>query len=107
MHRYQDDDKDNEWEWMELETELIDKNDEYTYYYKAITPGFSTFAIVGSEVVEISESYSTSGIIIPWTFIIGGTAITIIFLTAFLFKTGYIYFGDEKNSIKKKKSCNK
>jgi PGF-pre-PGF domain-containing protein len=44
--------------WQELETQFISKSDQ-TFLYESKTPGFSTFAIVGDEIIEETKEESS------------------------------------------------
>ena len=78
-------------EWQNLSTTLISENETYLYYTTE-SPGCSTFAVVGSKIVENSESYVTDKVSIPWTIICIITVLLIIILVIVLFKARYIYF---------------
>lgn len=90
-------------EWLNLSTKLLSENDTY-FVFVAETEGCSTFAVVGSSLVEISEPYVTETPDIPWTFIVGITSATTFLLGFILFKARYIYFGEDENkkTIKKR-----
>ena len=81
-------------EWQNLSTILNSENETYIYY-TAVSPGFSTFAVVGSEVVERSESYTSKDMSIPWTIIIAFITSLTIILVVILFKARYIYRKDD------------
>ena len=66
----------------------------------AETPGCSTFAVVGSTLVEIPEPYVTETPEIPWMVIIGVIASTTIILVTVLFKARYIYFEESPHKTK-------
>lgn len=85
LRRYHDGD------WQNLSTTLLSENDTYIFF-EAESLGCSTFAVVGSQLVEISEPYATKTPEIPWTVIIGVIASTTIILVTVLFKARYIYF---------------
>jgi len=78
--------------WNTLNTTKINKSETYIFF-NASTPGFSTFAVVGSKVVE-SEKLSTTSEDpeIPWILIIGFIISVTIILIIVLFKARYIYF---------------
>lgn len=78
-------------EWQNLSTNLLSQN-ETCIVFEAETPGCSTFAVVGSTLVEIPEPYVTETPEIPWMVIIGVIASTTIILVTVLFKARYIYF---------------
>ena len=96
-------------EWQNLSTTLLSENDTYVFF-EAETLGCSTFAVVGSTLVEIPEPYVTKTPEIPWTVVIGVITSTTIILVTVLFKARYIYFEEdphnaglkEKNEIKNK-----
>jgi len=88
-------------EWQNLTTTYLGKNDTYAYY-KAETPGLSTFAVVGSELIESSASYVEEAPEMPWILNIGIIASTLSMLFIVLFKARYIYL-DEENCIKNSK----
>ncbi len=80
--------------WQNLSTTLNNEN-ETCIYYTAASPGFSTFAVVGSKVVEKSESYGSDDISIPWSIIIAFIMTLTIMLVFILFKARYIYLKDD------------
>jgi PGF-pre-PGF domain-containing protein len=80
--------------WQNLSTTLNSENDT-CIFYTAASPGFSTFAVVGSKVVEKSESYGTDDISIPWSIIIAFIMTLTIMLVFILFKARYIYLKDD------------
>jgi PGF-pre-PGF domain-containing protein len=89
-------------EWIELETTEI--SDDGTYkYYEAETEGFSTFAIVGTELKGVEQPS------INWFVILGGVVICVILIIVILFKLGYFYFvkEDSKENNEKKERKNK
>ena len=61
--------------------------------YIASTSGFSTFAVVGSKVVE-EESKSKDKAELPWILIVGFIVAVIVLLIFILFKAKFIYFED-------------
>lgn len=89
-------------EWQNLTTRLISENKTHILYV-AETPGCSTFAVVGSTLVEISEPYVSESPDIPWTIIIAITSSTTMLLGFVLVKARYIYIGEEVNNKKGKK----
>ena len=92
----------HEGEWQELETQLI-TSDNISIYYKAITPGFSTFAVVGSSLVKIDDTYTSNNLPeIPIEIMILLIAGILILLVVILFKSRYIYFKEEKQHKSKK-----
>ena len=78
-------------EWQNLSTTLVSEND-ICVIFEAETPGCSTFAVIGSALVEIPEPYVSKTPEIPWTVIIGVITSTTIILVTVLFKARYIYF---------------
>lgn len=85
-------------EWQNLSTMLVSENDIYVIF-EAETPGCSTFAVIGSALVEIPEPYVSKTPEIPWTVVIGVITSTTIILVTVLFKARYIYF--EENPLNK------
>jgi len=86
-------------EWQNLTTKLLSEDDTYIYY-EAETPGLSTFAVVGSELVESSASYVEEVPEMPWILNMGIIASSSTMLFIVIFKARYIYF-DEGEQIKK------
>ena len=80
--------------WQNLSTTLNNENETYVYY-TSVSPGFSTFAVVGSKVVEKSESHGSDDISIPWSIIFGFIMALTIMLVIILFKARYIYLKDD------------
>jgi len=77
--------------WERLKTELVNEDDEYLYY-EAVTPGLSTFAVVGGHVVEPepkSEKQDTSPL--TWELLIASIVLTMLILVIILVKHRYIY----------------
>ncbi len=76
--------------WQEFTTTKTDEDDLYVYYEVEI-PGFSTFAIVGSEISgkDIAE------VPLTWVIAIVGIIAVIIIFIIILFKKGYIYIEEE------------
>ena len=85
-------------EWQNLTTTYLGENDTYVYY-EAETPGLSTFAVVGSELIESSASYVEEAPEMPWILNIGIIASSSTMLFVILFKARYIYL-DEEDEIK-------
>lgn len=79
--------------WNNLTTIHLEIENETYEFYEAESPGFSTFAVVGSKVVESSQKYPEPEI--PWIIIIGFIIAAIIILIFILFKAKLIYI--EKN----------
>ncbi len=84
-------------EWQNLSTTLVSENDNYVIF-EAETPGCSTFAVIGSALVEIPEPYVTKTPEIPWTVVIGVITSTTIILVTVLFKARYIYFEENPHN---------
>jgi len=89
-------------EWQNLSTKLLSEN-ETQISFIAETEGCSTFAVVGSTLVEISEPYVSDTPDVPWTIIIAVTSSTTILLGFILIKARYIYIGEESSNSKSKK----
>ena len=87
-------------EWQNLSTKLLSEN-ETCIVFEAETLGCSTFAVVGSTLVEIPEPYVTKTPEIPWTVVIGVITSTTIILVTVLFKARYIYFEEDSHKAKK------
>jgi PGF-pre-PGF domain-containing protein len=81
--------------WQNLSTYPV-KEDEVSYYYLAETPGFSTFAVVGAQIVEI-QPYGSIFPDIPWFVILGLVIAASLILIIILFKGKYIYH-EERSS---------
>jgi len=79
--------------WQNLNTLQIGEDDDF-YYYTTETPGFSTFAVVGSKVVETGTESTNNDQEIPWIIIIGFIISAIIILIFVIFKTKLIYIGE-------------
>jgi PGF-pre-PGF domain-containing protein len=87
----------NEWESLISTNITSNESDNIEYvYYSANLTGFSTFAVVGSKVIEKGETLGTEDPDIPWVIIIGFIIIAIISLIVVLFKAGYIYIEKEE-----------
>ena len=80
-------------QWQKLNTTII-KEDEEHYYFKAESPGFSTFAVVGGNIIEPTLGAEEPDP--PWTIIIGFIISALIILIVILFKFGYIYIEREE-----------
>jgi PGF-pre-PGF domain-containing protein len=85
-------------EWQNLTTTYLSEDDTYVYY-EAETPGLSTFAVVGSELIESSASYVEEAPEVPWILNIGIIASSSTMLFVVLFKARYIYL-DEEDGVK-------
>jgi PGF-pre-PGF domain-containing protein len=86
-------------EWQDLTTIVVHENETYILL-DAETPGCSTFAVVGSTLVEIPEPYVTDTPKIPWMVIVGVIASITIILITVLFKARYIYFEESPSKEK-------
>jgi PGF-pre-PGF domain-containing protein len=89
MLRYHDD------EWQHLNTTLISENDT-VIVYEAETPGLSTFAVVGSEIVEVSASYVEETNEISWILNVVIIFSSTIILGVVLVKARFIYKNETK-----------
>ena len=85
--------------WQQLPTTYLREDESYCYY-QALTAGTSTFAVIGSHVVDIPET--PEGEPFPWIFVIIGVIAAIILVIAFLFKTGFFYLEDKEIEEKEK-----
>ena len=85
-------------EWQNLTTTYLSEDDTYIYY-EAETPGLSTFAVVGSELIESSASYVEGAPEVPWILNMGIIASSSTMLFVVLFKARYIYL-DEEDGVK-------
>ena len=92
--------------WQELNTTLLDKNNTNVSFITE-TPGFSTFAVVGSANVMSSDTYAPETANIPLDAIIGIIAMIVALLVIVLFKARYIYFGEDHPIEKSKKKIKK
>jgi PGF-pre-PGF domain-containing protein len=89
-------------EWQELNTTFLDINNTNVSFI-AETPGFSTFAVVGSANVMSSDTYAPETANIPFEAIIGIITAIVALLIVVLFKARYIYFGENGTEKKPKK----
>ena len=80
--------------WTALNTTYKNTDNEYVYY-TAETPGFSTFAVVGSKIIESGQKNKETDKI-PWSVIILIIVISMIVLFVILFKARYIYIEKEE-----------
>jgi PGF-pre-PGF domain-containing protein len=90
----------HEGEWQILATSYIWSTSDYLIY-DAKTPGFSTFAVVGS--TQVSQPYDEGVPEIPLTAIIIFVSIIAVILVIVLFKARYIYYGDQTHTEKSNK----
>jgi len=79
--------------WVKLDTNFTRKIDNKTLF-QCSTPGFSTFAVVGSKIVKKEDTLEKPEEI-PWIIIIGFVIAAIAILILILFKAGYIYIEKE------------
>jgi PGF-pre-PGF domain-containing protein len=84
MLRYHND------EWQSLDTEQVSDDSTY-YYFEAATPGLSTFAVVGSNVVGGEDAQKQEGFEVPWIIIMMFITIALVILSVILVKKKYIY----------------
>jgi PGF-pre-PGF domain-containing protein len=80
--------------WSNLSTTLIREN-ETMLVYQAYTPGLSTFAVVGSQLVEITPSYVNEAPAIPTYLTLGLIVSSTLLLIVLLVKARYIYRDEE------------
>jgi PGF-pre-PGF domain-containing protein len=92
----------HEGEWHILNNMYLTEDDEYVYY-SAESPGCSTFAIVGSKVVEKGEAFKTNEPDIPWVFILLFVVILTVVLVVVLFKARFVYIDKDEDLEEKKK----
>jgi hypothetical protein len=92
--------------WQPITPVEITEDEEYIYYHIETSSYYATFAIVGTELVEI-QPYQSGIPEIPWCIII----VTIIFSTTLLlvvlFRTGFIYQVEEPTERKNKQKSQK
>ena len=93
-------------EWQNLTTTYLGENDTHAYY-EAETPGLSTFAVVGSELIESSASYVEESPEMPWILNIGIIASSSTMLFVVLFKARYIYLDEEDDTKSSKKKSSR
>ncbi len=87
--------------WQALEPLEITEDDEYVYYHIETQDYYATFAIVGTELIEI-QPYQSGIPEIPWAAIILTIIIATALLVFVLFKTGSIYQIEDNDSGKDK-----
>ena len=80
--------------WETLDTTYISEDDTYVYY-EAEMSGFSTFAVVGQEIVTTVEKEKPVQLTNYVLIVIAVIAIIII-IVFYLFKAGYLYIEEEK-----------
>jgi PGF-pre-PGF domain-containing protein len=88
--------------WNNLTTTHLEIENETFEFYEVLTPGFSTFAVVGSKIIEteLVEKHEE----IPWVMIIGFIIASIVILIIILFKARYIYIEKEEPEEKHKEN---
>jgi hypothetical protein len=77
-------------EWQHLTLSKMTEDEEYYYYYMDVPSYSATFAIVGTELVEI-QPYQSGVPEISWTTILLTIVLATVLLIFGLFKTGCIY----------------
>jgi PGF-pre-PGF domain-containing protein len=82
--------------WQNLSTTFNSEN-ETCIYYTASSPGFSTYAVVGSTIVENNLTYGTGNANVPWLVIFAFIVLLTMVLVFVLFKARYIYLKDDNN----------
>lgn len=91
--------------WQKLNTTYLEPANpliEYSYFLST-TSGFSTFAVVGSKVVEKGKTLDKpEDEPIPWPYIIGFIIAAVVALIIILFKTKLIYVEEVEIDDKKK-----
>lgn len=80
--------------WEKLTTTITGEEYETYILYKVEVPGYSTFAVVGSKVVE-KESFPDKTEEIPWIIIIGFVIAAIVILLIVLIRARFIYTDEE------------
>ena len=91
--------------WESLPLTPSGEDEEY-FYYEVDAPGCSaTFAIIGTEIVEV-HPYSAPEQGISWTVILGVIIASTVLLVVILFKAGYIYT-EEEHHLKKPQKTHK
>jgi hypothetical protein len=91
--------------WEPIAPIEITEDEEYIYYYVETTSYYATFAIVGTELIEI-QPYQTEIPQIPWTAIVLTIILSTVLLIFVLFKTGFIYQVEDSTIDKRKEnSC--
>ncbi len=90
--------------WDELPTEVLEELDK-VIFFESETPGFSTFAVVGS--THVTPTYDPVTEEIPWIVIVGITTVIMVILVVVLFKARMIYLSEEQPSKESKKKGRK
>ena len=88
--------------WQTLTPIEITEDEEFIYYHVETPSYFATFAIVGTDFVEI-QPYRSGMPEIPWGAIVVTIIIATTLLMIVLFKTGFIYQVEEHADGKNKK----
>ena len=86
-------------EWQELPTTILYEDTTYVYY-QATATGTSTFAIVGSKIIEVPEEPTEPAL--PWFIIIGGVIAAMVIVIVILFKAGFIYVERDQKKFNEK-----
>ena len=82
--------------WQNLSNMNYDGNKTFSFY-EAVSPGLSTFAVVGGKVIDNPKDEITKpkpGL--PWIIIIGFIIAALVILVFVLFKSGYIYVEEKE-----------
>ena len=93
----------NNTSWELLTTNQIDIENDTYLFFEAITPGFSTFAVVGSKIIEKQEQTKPNNTGLPWYFIVGFTIAISLIVIIFLFKARFIYLEKPEENKEEKK----
>lgn len=88
--------------WGILPTSQLEIENDTYFIFEASTPGFSTFAVVGSKIIEKQETLQTDDPI-PWYLIVGFTLAILIIVIVVLFKAKFIYIEKTEEREEKKK----
>jgi hypothetical protein len=92
--------------WEPIVPIEITEDEEYIYYHVETTSYYATFAIVGTELIEM-QPYQTEIPQIPWTAIVLTIILSTVLLIFVLFKTGFIYQVEDSTIDKKKENSGK
>ena len=84
----------NDGTWEKFTATIVSEEHETYILFKVEVPGYSTFAVVGSKVVEKEETFQEEPEI-PWIIIIGVVIAAIVVLMIVLIKARYIYKDEE------------
>ena len=86
--------------WQPIAPIEITEDDDYVYYHIETPSYYATFAIVGTELVEI-QPYQTGIPQIPWAAIVLTIILSTVLLVFVLFKTDFIYQVEDSAADKK------